>query len=413
MSEWTGYRGGARRTAALPEARGVRDADGDAEAWRVDLAGAEVLPNGVRVADGRVYVARTDGLSVLDATSGDQVWRHAGDAPGHGLAVCTAQDGRVVLGSADGLVLLSASDGDEWSRIECDLRGDIEFGGALCHLDGTEGVWAVVGDGLRGYPLFADAMDYGVRDDLADEYVEPPLAAGENGLYATTGLLLPDTLVRLEAMRTVGASRQFQWDLAGPAVVGDEALHVRMFEGDSTLVHVPSGIAWLDPEDLSYRRERDSGSGDGPRRNPDAPPAVADGRRYYTNQRGEQLLSVAPDGRSRFAVDLPGAGNRHGIVGPAVVGSVCYVALADRLLGYDDGGDRVFDRRFDDPVVALAGADPGLYVGTERTVHALTDVNRTRVFAGATDGPAHCADCGADLRDREAAFCPACGASLS
>ncbi len=394
MSEWTGYRGGPRRSAAVTDGRPVRDAAAG-ERWAGGLAGAQVLPNGIRVADGRVYVGRTDGLSVLDAATGRQLWRYTEAAPACGFFVDPAKhedDHRyVVLATPDGVVRLEEpTDGSRSyavdSTVDCEIDADIESGGALCHPPKAAYYYVTTGrEGERDLTLVQPDLR---QDDpfLAapdiDGSVVPPLSADYRSLVPSK---IPSSNVY------IGVSEEWPEHLADRAVITEgtgavDPAYEIPFESDLSPPIVPTSAglyAWdcvADStvlfEEQGYHRLELGPGGEYEGTSitdylPDAPPVVTDDGIYCTAEHGAKLTAATLEGALRWETDIPG--RSRDVTGPVAVGDVVYLGTENRLLGYDTARNRVVDRRFDSQITALAGAATGVYVGTESAVYALTD----------------------------------------
>lgn len=140
---WNTFRGNPGRTGALLEGNPVTDPTN--LMWNTRVARAEIPYHGIVASEGLVYVARSDGLSVLDGETGDQVWKYTPEVPKYGLSV---SDGKVFLGTDTGLVVLDAENGDHlWSK-------DIDFSQIRpAFAEDSEGVFAATVDGVLALRL--------------------------------------------------------------------------------------------------------------------------------------------------------------------------------------------------------------------------------------------------------------------
>ncbi|WP_311171052.1 PQQ-binding-like beta-propeller repeat protein [Halobellus ordinarius] len=403
MGEWTGYRGGPTRTAAVADGRPVRDAH-SGERWAVGLAGGDVLSNGIRVADGQVYVGRTDGLSVLDAATGQQVWRYTEAAPACGFFVDSVEyeddDRYVVLATPDGVVQLKATPRGTRpytvdSTVDCEIDADIGAGGALCNP--PEAGCYYVTTGVEGERDLR-AVQYEVHPDDPviwapdlDGSVVPPLSADYRSLvsskipssnvYIATSEQFPehmaDTVTITEGVGALDPAYEIpiHFDLSPPIVPTSAGIYIWDCVADSTVLY----------EEQSYQRIELGPDGAFESAGisdylPDAPPVVTDDGIYCTAEHGAKLTATTLEGALRWETEIPG--RSRDVTGPVAVGDVVYLGTENRLLGYDTARNRVVDRRFDSQITALAGAATGVYVGTEGAVYALTDTE-TSVYDGA------------------------------
>lgn len=419
MGVWTGYRGGPARTAAVPEGVPARDADG-AERWGVEVVGAEILQNGIRVANGRVYLARSDGVSVLDAETGAQVWQCSESVPTSGLFVADSAWGEVVIANRNGIRFLES--GAVNRRISGSVTVDIESGGGLCQLgselfawiDGAPADRNVMSESrkVRVSTLFADAVY--AEDPEFEAVPTGPIAADENGLYVGTGNAdgsFVDTLSivdRTTAHRTaarVDVSDGFSTlSLRLPVVPDDGVAYAVENDPATTRIGQDSVLVRYASEDESMSIHRENLGGRFT--NVDAPPVIGDELCYHTIGLGDELIAWTPDGSVAWEATLPSVDEFRNHPRLVAIGDVVYAAQKHTLVGYDSTGSLVLERTFSDPIVALAAGDPGLYVGTETSLYALTDVDRTQVFRSTT----FCPECGTSLETyADPTFCPECG----
>ncbi len=191
---WNTFRGNPGRTGALLEANPVTDPAN--LKWDIQVARAEIPYHGIVASEGVVYVSRSDGLSVLDGDTGDQVWKYTLEVPKYGLSV---SDGKVFLGTDTGLVVLDAETSDHlWSK-------DIDFSQIRpAFAVGSEGVFATTVDGVLALRLdgsefwkysIAQNFDYN-RDLLAlwislgNEYISFTVGSGNPPRGLSTKLIV-------------------------------------------------------------------------------------------------------------------------------------------------------------------------------------------------------------------------------
>lgn len=114
VTDWPTDGHDVANTGYAPDAAPVTD---PVEAWRTEIAMASGPPV---VADGRVYVPAGDSLLVLDADSGDELWRAENGHRGATFwASPTVSDGVVYIGDGDAQVrAFDAETGDRLWRFE-------------------------------------------------------------------------------------------------------------------------------------------------------------------------------------------------------------------------------------------------------------------------------------------------------
>jgi len=142
--------------------------------WRHDYNEIDIGPNGVNVADGRVYGATSTRAFALDADSGRELWstvlaHHHGDAidmaPGvadGSVYVSTAVSAAGAVGTLWALDAATGRPRWRWQQVPADLWGhaDINAAGGLWHppaLDGNGSLYVSTANplpfpGVHGYP---------------------------------------------------------------------------------------------------------------------------------------------------------------------------------------------------------------------------------------------------------------------
>lgn len=426
---WTSYRGGPTRTGSLAGVNPARDPSSET-AWTVQLAGGTVLPDMIRVAAGRVYVGRSDGLSVLNAATGQQRWRYTDHAPEAGLTilpdsspavpdgVCDGADAVVFLVHSDGVVQLR-DDGDRGQVVRTtDATVDTSASSVLCHPPDSRYIYAVLGSEktddrrVEVLPISDRSVGVSLRAPRISNSVYTPLSAGrvdstagenETRVYVPTGDEWFPRSVSVIKTRSVVGQLTEMGDLDPPIVPNGQILFGRYRDAISTLPFEGQDLFRCDLSQGLDTPDWSSGYCVA-----DHAPVVTTDRLVSTCRRGETITAVDHDGFDQWTVDLDGG--RTDQPDPIAVGDVVYVVAGDSLFAFDHRGNELFDYAPDAPITALAGADPGLYVGTKSAVHALTDVDGTRVFA---PSPSTCPDCESNLDKYDAPdFCPECGHSL-
>lgn len=110
-SGWTEYRGGPNRTPYRSE--GVPIVDPVTADWAIGVQNAQILSGGVLVSDGRVSIARTDGISILDIEAGREAWKKTTVRP----MAMAADDSMLFVATDTAVLAFDLQDGrQQWKK---------------------------------------------------------------------------------------------------------------------------------------------------------------------------------------------------------------------------------------------------------------------------------------------------------
>jgi len=417
MAAWIEYRGNSARTAALPYIRPARNLS-ESQKWVVGLRNAEVLKGGIRVFNDSVFIARSDGVSVLDASTGDQRWNYTNLVPKFGFCVADGNPYKLVVAGNDEIRIVSEGITDTvWSEITHSTKG---LNGELCNR-GDYLLYMCESDDtgkIESNTLYQDSIYYSLPD-IEQSTVEPivPIASDSSIVFCSSKNTLGGaafgeqlTIISSDWHLPTITHVPVEHHVSSPVVGHNGDIFVQEFDAASTVVNPTTSHVRYTPDN--------SGSFDGQTVVQGCvhtrAPIVTDQRLYvidgYADQAYDEtdelvIFSSSLDELSRE--ELPKNLMRED-PDPIAVGDVVYIALGDLLVAIDESGSQISQRQFDESIVALAGGDPGVYVGTETSVYGLTDISNTVIYQNDC-----CPNCQTSLSQRkDPLYCPNCGADL-
>jgi len=410
MPNWSEYRGNSARTAALPHGRPARDLNGN-QKWAIDLRNAEVLKGGIRIYNDLVFIGRSDGVSVLDTTTGDQRWNFTDLVPECGFCIVNGVPYYLVGADNDEIRLVYEGKTDRvWSdtRLPTDeLNGELgERHKNLLYLDNSGDTHQI-----RSNPLLGDYYY-----ELPNIDAEPigTIASDSNVVFCTSknaynGVTWGDQLTIISSDDTI-SHVPVDHQVSSPVIGPNESIFVQEFDAASTLIDSPTSHVKYTPNGTGSFNRQEVIIGCVHTRAPilaNNQLYIIDGYGDIVHNETDELVALSYSLDELWRKELPKNLMRKD-PDPIAVGEVVYIALGDLLIAFDDTGTHVSQRQFDERITALAGGEPGVYVGTESSVYALTDVSDTVIYL-----KDRCPNCQTELFQHEdPEYCPDCGEDL-